>query len=41
MWGCFLMSGVKMLHFKKKLWTFIQIYQYYTMALIEKFKIFF
>ena len=33
-WGCFLVSGVRMLHFLKDLWKFIQIHQYYTMALI-------
>ena len=27
------MSGVRMLHFLKDLWKFIQIHQYYTMAL--------
>ena len=32
-WGCFLMSGVRMLHFLKDWWKFIQIHQYYTMAL--------
>ena len=32
-WGCFLMSGVRMLHFSKDRWKFIQIHQYYTMAL--------
>ena len=29
------MSGVIMLHFLKDWWKFIQIYQYYTMALIN------
>ena len=33
-WGCFLMSGVRMLHFLKDWWKFIQIHQNYTMALI-------
>ena len=28
------MSGVRMLHFLKDWWKFIQIHQYYTMALI-------
>ena len=32
--GCFLMSGVRILHFLKEWWNFIQIHQYYTMALI-------
>ena len=32
-WGCFLMSGVRMLHFLKDWWKFIQIHQYYTVAL--------
>ena len=32
-WGCFLMSGVRMLHFLKDWWKFIQIHQNYTMAL--------
>ena len=27
------MSGMRMLHFLKELWKYIQIYQYYTMAL--------
>ena len=34
MWGCFLMSGVKILHFLKDWWKSIPIYQNYTMALI-------
>ena len=29
LWGCFLMSGVRMLHFLKDWWKFIQIHQYY------------
>ena len=33
MWGCFLMSGVKILHFLKDWWKSIPIYQNYTMAL--------
>ena len=34
MWGSFLMSGVIILHsFQKDWWKFIQIHQYYTMAL--------
>ena len=34
-WCCFLMSGVRMLYtFLKDWWNFIQIHQYYTMALI-------
>ena len=28
-WSCFLMSGVRMLHFLKDWWKFIQIHQYY------------
>ena len=32
-WGCFLMSGVRMLHFLKDWWKLIQFHQYYTMAL--------
>ena len=32
-WGCLLMSGVKMQHFSKDWWKFIQIHQYYTLAL--------
>ena len=35
-WGCFLMSRVRMLHFLKDWWKFIQIHQYYTMALMER-----
>ena len=31
--GCFLMSGVRMLYFLKDWWKFIQIHQYYIMAL--------
>ena len=27
------MSGVRMLHFLKDFWKFIQLHQYYTMAL--------
>ena len=33
-WGCFMMSRVRMLNFSNNLWKFFQIYQYYTMALI-------
>ena len=33
-WGCVLMSGVRMRHFLKDWLNFIQIHQYYTMALI-------
>ena len=33
MWGCFLMSGVKILHFLKDWWKSIPIYQNYIMAL--------
>ena len=36
MWGCFLMSGVKILHFLKDWWKSIPIHQNYTMALIPK-----
>ena len=32
-WGYFLMSEVRMLHFLKDWWKFIQIHQYYTMTL--------
>ena len=32
-WGCFLMSAVRMLHFLKEWWKLIQIHLYYTMAL--------
>ena len=35
MWGCFLMSGVKILHFLKDWWKSIPIHQNYTMALID------
>ena len=35
MWGCFLMSGVKLLHFLKDWWKSITIHQNYTMALKE------
>ena len=35
MWGCFLMSGVKILHFLKDWWKSIPIHQNYTMALTE------
>ena len=38
MWGCFLMSGVKILHFLKDWWKSIPIHQNYTMAL-SKFNI--
>ena len=34
MWGCFLMYGVKILHFLKDWWKSIPIHQNYTMALI-------
>ena len=33
MWCCFLMSGVKILHFLKDWWKSIPIHQNYTMAL--------
>ena len=33
MWGCFLMSGVKILHFLKDWWKSIPMHQNYTMAL--------
>ena len=33
MWGNFLMSGVKILHFLKDWWKSIPIHQNYTMAL--------
>ena len=33
MWGCFLMSGVKILHYLKDWWKSIPIHQNYTMAL--------
>ena len=36
MWGCFLMSGVKILHFLKDWWKSIPIHQHYTMALTPK-----
>ena len=36
MWGCFLMSGVKILHFLKDWWKSIPIHQNYTMALKHK-----
>ena len=36
MWGCFLMSGVKILHFLKDWCKSIPIHQNYTMALKEK-----
>ena len=35
MWGCFLMSGVKILHFLKDWWKSIPIHQNYTMALMK------
>ena len=35
MWGCFLMSGVKILHFLKDWFKSIPIHQNYTMALTE------
>ena len=37
MWGCFLMSGVKILHFLKDWWKSIPIHQNYTMALKYRF----
>ena len=37
MWGCFLMSGVKILHFLKDWWKSIPIHQSYTMALTVVF----
>ena len=43
MWGCFLMSGVKILHFLKDWWKSIPIHQNYTMALRtteEKYSLF-
>ena len=36
MWGCFLMSGVKILPFLKDWWKSIPIHQNYTMALKHK-----
>ena len=36
MWGCYLMSGVKILHFLKDWWKSIPIHQNYTMALKHK-----
>ena len=36
MWGCFLMSGVKILHFLKDWWKSIPMHQNYTMALKGK-----
>ena len=41
MWGCFLMSGVKILHFLKDWWKSIPIHQNYTMALSFFFFFFF
>ena len=38
MWGCFLMSGVKILHFLKDWWKSIPIHQNYTMALKSTLK---
>ena len=35
MWGCFLMSGVKILHFLKDWWKSIPNHQNYTMALTK------
>ena len=35
MWGCFLMSGVKILHFLKDWWKSIPLHQNYTMALMR------
>ena len=40
MWGCFLMSGVKILHFLKDWWKSIPIHQNYTMALMQYFQLF-
>ena len=40
MWGCFLMSGVKILHFLKDWWKSIPIHQNYTMALTIQLNIF-
>ena len=37
MWGCFLMSGLKILHFLKDWWKSIPIHQNYTMALMMTF----
>ena len=37
MWGCFLMSGVKILHVLKDWWKSIPIHQNYTMALSARF----
>ena len=37
MWGCFLISGVKILQFLKDWWKSIPIHQNYTMALSVKF----
>ena len=37
MWGCFLMSGVKILHCLKDWWKSIPIHQNYTMALMQNF----
>ena len=39
MWGCFLMSGVKILHFLKDWWKSIPIHQNYTMALNQDQKL--
>ena len=39
MWGCFLMSGVKILHILKDWWNSIPIHQNYTMALKPLFNI--
>ena len=36
MWGCFLMSGVKILHILKDWWKSIPIHQNYTMALSKQ-----
>ena len=41
MWGCFLMSGVKILHFLKDWWKSIPIHQNYTMALSLDFTMYF
>ena len=37
MWGCFLMSGVKILHFLKDWWKSIPIHPNYTMALNHEY----
>ena len=40
MWGYFLMSGVKILHFLKDWWKSIPMHQNYTMALKNILKMF-